>query len=278
MTLSTPLKKRDTKRTQILNWLGLVKYANPTNFYYNRANTRDAIYNASKIFNALEKDNLIQRVQFNEDRPVRKFEQFYSLTRKGARSIDFENEYKYVEIKSIFNLNHESSKIDIATSFLKLYPNWEIHFDYNAIICGVRPDIIIRMTNNVTGGFYSFIVEVERKKYPARIMEKIEKYKEVFDDIDFEKNNLSPKTKLLIVFNNLRFSPFWRPTDYQDPEVKRIITMVNSQFNQVLQLSRDLSMKYYRFLPFHEFYMLNKQVWSMPNGQKTSLIVDKNVT
>jgi len=275
MTLNSPLKIKNTKKQQILNWLGIVRYANPTNFYFPRANTRDAIYNVSKVFNALEKEKLIQRVAFNEDRAVRKFEQFHSLTKKGAMSIDFDDEYKYVAIKSINNLNHESSKIDIAVSFLKLFPDWEIHFEYNAVFEGVKPDIVVRMMNHLTGEYYSFMVEIERKKYPARILEKVKSYERMFKVIDYRKNKLSGKTKLLMVFNNLRFSPFWRPMDYENQEVKKIIKMVESQFSQVLQHGKNLSPKHYRFLPFHQFHELNKPVWCMPSGQKTTLIIEK---
>ncbi|MBC8444334.1 hypothetical protein H8D83_01980 [Candidatus Woesearchaeota archaeon] len=277
-----PKKRRIslTQREDFLYKLVKVGMANPTNLYLkNYQNYKHSIYQSAKVLDALKQDGLAQVVGIYSDTSIPIHKQFFAPTRKGARSIDLEDEYKYVGLKSGDSVQHESSSRDIAIAFLDLFPrpDWNVRVEFNKDICGVNTDIIVRVDHYLTNNFFSFVLETEIKSDAQAVSRTVNKYIKVFNEIDFNEYNLSPKTKLLTVINNGNFfRPFKRPTQYSQLDVKKGIAMVDNLFKNVLKYGQDLDKNRYRFMPFYDFYQLNQPVWSMPNGQKVSLIMTEN--
>ena len=206
-----------TSTERILNQLLSVQYATINNFFSRTATSlKGSRLMASKIFRRLEAKGLIRPIPYNELARNPQQEQFYQITHKGAKEIGRLGDYAYKEMKAIENAKHESSKIDIALSFLLGYPNYLIALDYNASLDGYKPDILVKMTSPDLSKKYDFIVEIERKDHPGRTLEeKIKRIEKVLARLNFKKYGLSDKVKVLIVWNNRSFNPYWRPQEYE---------------------------------------------------------------
>ena len=136
-----------------------------------------------------------------------------------------------------------------------------------------RPDILVRMQTSDLKKKYTFIVEIERKKYPARTYkEKILRIEKIFAKLNFKKYGLSEQTKVLIVWNNLSFNPYWRPLEYKEPLIAENKRVLQKQFDNLLSHCQKLPAHRYRFMPFSEFDKLHMPVWHMPDKKKAPLI------
>lgn len=99
--------------TQILNLIGQLKYATIRNLYSRRSNS----WHASNLhIKSLLKQELIEPVPSNYRLFSIYREQFYRLSRKGAR----ETGLKYKEYRLRASVRHESAKVDVALSFISI--------------------------------------------------------------------------------------------------------------------------------------------------------------
>ena len=164
-------------------------------------------------------------------------------------------------------------KFDVALSFLRNFSDYEFSFDYQANLGGLKPDILVRAKHINNSKEFTFLVEIERKKEMTRIYrDKITRYNKFIKNGLFEKNKLSPKTKVLFVCSNLRYDPYLRPQQYNQPEVKEQLGTLYKQFNHFLNEIRKEGDKHYRFIPFSEFNRIAEPIWIMPSGNVKKII------
>lgn len=261
-----------SSKEKILNQLLTLKFATINNFFSRSASTvKGSRLQVYYDFRELEKKGLIRPIPYDELARNRQIEQFYQITYKGAKSIGRLEEYSQKEVKAIANIKHESAKIDIAMSFLLGYPDYAVDFDYNASIDGYRPDILVRMSTPDLKKKYTFIVEIERKQHPGRTYEeKIKKIEKVLAKLNYRKYGLTDHTKVLIVWNNMSFNPFWRPQEYGNFKGQKEV--LERHFELLLEICKNLPSYRYRFIPFSEFANLHKPVWHTPSGERMMLI------
>ena len=73
-------------------------------------------------------------------------EQFFAITRLGAKHIDRVDEYVWRNVpKSPMNIMHESMVRDVGLSFLRYFTDYEISITYNRKIFSIRPDLFVLM-------------------------------------------------------------------------------------------------------------------------------------
>jgi hypothetical protein len=252
-------------RDNILDQLITLQYATANNFYSPRAkNPLGAVLNARKHFAFLEKQGYIRRLPLDEKPKNKMRETFYQVTAKGAHRADRRLEYRYKEYKAITNVKHESMKIDVAMSFLRGWPDWLINFDYKRSIAGKAPDIFVTMRDR--DDKYCFVVEIERKRSPSRVlMETAKKW----ENIKFHKFGLPIMTKVLIVYAPNYFDVLIRPNQYA--EIWPQVAEVKKDFERLILNAKGLSDKFL-FLPFYDFDKSSQAVWHRPDGEKKMLI------
>jgi hypothetical protein len=251
-----------------------VEYATVNNLFSYQANTyKGALLQVNKDIKKYLKAGWISQIPFDLKPREKRKQFFYYVTREGAKAIDRLEDYKQKITKSLNNAEHESMKIDIARAFLINFPDYDFDFDYKADLGGLKPDILVKAKNIHSDRQFTFLVEVERKKELTRIYrDKITRYNKFIKDGLFEKNKLSPKTKVLFVCSNHRYDVYWRPQNYSQPEVKPIMDLLYKQFNYFLETIRNQPDKHYRFIPFSEFTKIAEPIWRMPSGTKVRLI------
>jgi len=241
-------------------------------FSYKAKSYKGALLQVNKDFKEYLKAKFIQQIPFDL-RPREKRKQFfYFVTREGAKSIDRLEDFKQKITKSLNNAEHESMKFDIALSFTRNFPNYEFSFNYKADLGGLKPDILVEAKNIFDHTKYTFLVEIERKKEMTRIYrDKIYKYNKFIKNGLFTKH-IFYKPKILFVCSNLRYDPYLRPQNYNQPEVKTQIAMLYKQFNYFLNVIKSESNKYYRFIPFPEFTKIHEEIWRIPSGDRVKII------
>lgn len=178
-------------------------------------------------------------------------------------------------MKAISNVKHESSKIDIAQSFVLGYPDYIIELDYYANLDGYRPDIVVRMTSPDLAKYHTFLVEIERKAHPRRtINETIKKAESVLGRLDYKRYRLSPHTKVLVVWNNMQFDPLLRPMQYGEQPHSGRLAFLETQFETLLKQCKMMHLlnSRYRFIPFSEFTGVHKPIWRTIDGGRVALI------
>ena len=261
-------------REQILNELLTVKYATVNNFYSPSAKSRKgARFGTYKIFRSLEQKELIRPIQYNEMGHKKINERFFYVTAKGAKEIGRHDEYTgHKEPKSLANAKHESSKIDVALAFVRNYPKYELEFNYKAKLNGLMPDILIRMIDPGTHKQFTFMVEIERKKSPFKVYEKVVRYEKNIHNIDYKKENIDKNLKVLVIINNLRFDPYLRPVEYQEVHALQNLELLKKQFEHFMEMAKGLPEYRYRFTTFNHFHEIGDAVWFTPLGSRVKLL------
>jgi protein involved in plasmid replication-relaxation len=257
----------------ILNHLlDLGGLATKNNFYSPEATTLlGALIHTRKVFSELTKNKLI--VALPTITRVRNLcqEQFFAITRLGAKFVDREIDYKWRSIpKSPYNIMHESMVRDVGLGFMRNFPEYEFNINCNEKIESIRPDLTIRMKNQNTNKKYIFLIEVERKKSPDRVIrEKLNNYEKVLSNLNFRKHRLNAPVKVLFVYASIDYNPFIRPQEY---EKHRYI--IEKQKKQIQKLARNsrISEHRYAFLPFYQFHRLNEAIWLAPSGNNISVL------
>ena len=248
----TPVKKD----TGALDWLNILKsYSN----------------SPTQRLRRLQKHGLIREIPNTNDYifKTQKY-RFYGLTDNGFKAI--EQERKYLERRSVDLVQHEHGKIDIALAFLWNFPEFEIDIRYPGSkdsLDGYKPDMIVTMTHRETGKAYDFIVEFERSKRQGdTIKNKIEKQKKLKD---LRKYGLSSKTQFLYITAITEWDTFWRPIEFDRPEVRRVMRMSDKYLKGLLSRVSDLPPHQFRFKTLHSVFTdFNK--WHDTQGDIKPLI------
>lgn len=256
------------KHKIILNqMLDLGGIATKNNFYSPEAKTvLGALVHSRKVFDELEKEKLIQPL--STITRVRNLcqEQFFAITRLGAKYVDRTTEHVWKGgPKSPYNIMHESMVRDVALSFLRNYPDYIFEIKYNERYSVLRPDLVVKMTHKTSMKQNIFLVEVERKKTVDRVYrEKLLKYERVFENFNFKQYNLNAPVKVLLIYCNLDYNCFWRPQEYEMDNVKAEIEKLQKQMNHLVWISKKLPENRYRFLSFPDFNKLQRPIWKTP--------------
>jgi hypothetical protein len=250
---------------QLLDLGGL---ATKNNFYSPDADTLlGSLIHTRKIFSELAKNKLI--VGLPTVTRVRNMcqEQFFAITRLGAKYVDRECDYKWRSIpKSPYNIMHESMVRDVGLAFLRLYPEYDISISYNSRISSLRPDLLVRMQNINTLSKNIFLIEVERKKSPDRVIrEKLSNYEKVFSSLNFRESGLNAPVKVLFVYASLDYNPFIRPQEYN--HYHKVIIRQDQLIANLVR-NCDVSENRYLFLSFYQFYRLNHKIWFTSSGKQ----------
>lgn len=247
----------------ILKDLHAVGFATKYNFMGLKAKTKEsAIINATIKFNKLLNGGFIKEVRYTIPGRLGRREQFYTISPKGAKYIG--EPYRNIDTKSssLINIFHESAKIDIALSFIRLYRDHEVILKYDYIIEDkqgrfYKPDIFVTLKHKVNNREYSFLVEIERRKHHAIKREKYPRLKAL--------KPFKDHTKILIVYVDPDWNVFLRPQMYEDT------SFVDRNFKSLLNKT-DLPNHAYRLMPFYNFYRLHETVWFRPDGERIKLI------
>lgn len=245
----------------ILDQLLTLQYATINNFYSPKSNNPlGALNQVTRDFKSLIKNDYVKPIPMDERPHNKRQETFYQVTHKGAHRIDRLEDYKGVkEMKSVNNVKHESSKIDVVLSFLRNYPEYDIEVSYSRVFGNIKPDIYLKL------GDYHFIIEIERKRKIHATLPLLDRYKKI-------KNDLPKNAKVLIVWNNIGFNPFIRPQEYTTPIIQSQKAFLDSQFESLIKKASSLPPYFFRFLPFYEFPNLHTKVWRTPRGEIVKLI------
>lgn len=169
---------------------------------------------------------------------------------------------------------HQFGLIDVLMAFLYRYKDFEIDIEYTPKLKdskGIyRPDAIVKM-KSLDGKEYHFLVEFERTRSAEAIYkEKLLKNQQMRP---FKEYGLSEHTKILYICGHEWMNVFYRPIQYKDePEALRGIQAINKQFVLLAKKAKSLPDHKYRFLPYHQFTDLDKQIWTTPKGNRVSLI------
>ena len=244
-------------KEKILDQLMTLQFASVNNFYSPDAvNTLGCNHQPSRHFDWLLRHGFIRELPMDEPIGNSRQKKFYTITKKGARAIDRQDDYTYMEYKAISNIKHESMKIDIAMAFLRNYDELT-DFHYNWIIDHKKPDILVQT------GKYIFVVEIERKRTPGRIIQETCKK---WENVNFKNFGLPHQTKVLIVYASMSFPVFYRPIDYapfHDSAEKNLMELVKRAGG--LPDS-------FRSMHFKDFENLVGPVWYTPEGKRVLLI------
>lgn len=270
----------NTRKIVLNNLLDIGGVATLNNFYSPQAKThKGALIYTRKLFKSFIEDGLIDKIE-PIGKPANKVrEVFYCLTKKGASYIGRNDEYKYKKYpRSPNNTLHESMKFDIALAFLRLYPNKRFTFRYDSSLYGVRPDILIRIESQNPKDLTRFLlIEIERKKTVDRVFnEKIKRYEELFKAIEQKKSHNLSQFMCLFAYTDIWYDGFLRPQEYaSSPLIITKIQEVNYLTkNLVNNYYRNITHKRYLFMPFHDFYRLNRPVWIAAGGNRVQLILN----
>lgn len=263
-----------TRKILLNHLLDIGGVATLNNFYSPKAKThKGSLLYTRKLFKSYLEDGLIEKIA-SIGRPANKArEVFYCLTKKGADFIGRTNEYKYRKNpRSPANVMHESMKFDIALSFLRLYPDLIFTFRYDFCLYGIRPDILIKVQGANFTRF--FLVEIERKKTIDRVFnEKIRRYEEMFQSILVKKSHNIKQFTVLFIYTDIWFDVLNRPQQYVGQEITNHLNSVDVLLkNLVAHYCKNLIDARYRFMGFHDFYQLNKQVWYSPSGNRLTIL------
>lgn len=180
-------------------------------------------------------------------------EVFFMVTKKGALYRNRPDDYHWRDVKSPYNVMHESMVRDVALSFYRNYPDFDIKVSFNEVFGKVKPDITVRMSKGDIN--YVFLVEVERKKTADRLLDKVAVYEKMFKELDFGKSNLPKQVKVLILYANLQYDAYLRPLEYSKHQEK--INLMDKQLNNIITKIPDR----YRLTTFNNFYRIHEAVW-----------------
>lgn len=266
-----------SKAHQLLEAIASVQFASKYNISAFTRKTADTLEGSMKeprrLFRQLLAAKLIAPIPVYGFGKQHSHNTFYRATRRGHTAIEG-RQYRYIEPKSMNQIDHQSGLADIMLGFIYGYPEYAVEIDYGKTFeigknDRYTPDAYVKLTG-LDGKEYHFIVEFERTREAVEIRrEKLSRNEKI---TDFKRYGLPEKTKFLYVYAYERFNIFWRPVQYGDPEIKTMIKATADRFNNLIRLSQDLPDYKYRFMPFQEFYRLNEPVWITPQNKKVSLI------
>jgi hypothetical protein len=227
-----------------------VGYFTRNNFHNPNAKTYiGSTHTVRNDFRTLLKTGLILPIPSDKKIHYPVKEQFYQVSDFGARSIDREDEYKRrKEYKAVSSVDHESMKIDIALQFLDRFSD-RITFDYTYSVEGARPDILVKWRK-------PFLVEIERKRTPGRVMETIRKW------------NRDQKMPVLIVYAPIDFPALKRPKEWTQRELDGMA----HDFANLMKIVRaeKLSNRFY-FTSFVNYHRIHEAVWFNTRGEKVKI-------
>ncbi|MBS1516631.1 MAG: hypothetical protein JSS91_00930 [Bacteroidetes bacterium] len=278
---------------KVLEAIRMVWYATIYNFqpFLNTkaTNLTNGLLWTTKVFNKLKKQKRIQKIGlYPFFGRMYRYNQFYEVNRMKHDKWDTFDRNPIFSLASSLAM-HQSGVRDILIGFIFLYPDYEVvikiepifNFDYKKyceknpdvdekkVGWTYRPDAWVKLISKDNKKEYDFIIEFERTKRPMDIkMNKLEK----IECLNLKECGLSHFTKFLIFFTYQQYNAYWRPIEYDEPEVKKEIEAVENRLNQLLTYAKEYPEPRYRFIPFHDFYRLNEAVWYTPEGKKVQLI------
>jgi hypothetical protein len=148
-------------------------------------------------------------------------------------------------------------------AFLRSYPDAFIDFEYKRSIDGKTPDIVAWINK------YTFLVEIERKRTPGRVIQETAKK---WEKVDFKRHGFPHQTKVLVVYAPIYYDVFMRPQDSKSQERNAYISLdalMNIAHHQIKNKDR------FMFCHFIDFYRIHKTIWKNPlsvYGTKRKLI------
>ena len=198
-------------------------------------------------------------------------QEFFTITLEGCKFLERGDEYKNITCKAVSTdrIRHESYKIDVLLSLVRLYRDYKFYITYPISLGGRRPDALIFMKHRTIDKQYNFILEIERKKTISRTFKET-----VYPYLSINKKDKSipRKYKVLVVFSDKDSYPdFYRPQ----------MTGVRDRIFRTFDLTRKLAShekygqqlpNYFLFMPQSDFYRLNEAVWFNNQGLLTKLI------
>jgi len=208
---------------------------------------------------------------YRSEYPVR--EVFYGLTKKGARFIGREEEWKFkkdAKASKLEDIEHESVKFDYCLSFTRLFPEYNVTILFNKTIGekpGLIPDITVYLNLKTNPKIrHIFFVEIERKKTVSRTFSnKILRYVEVFNRPEIILPQ--PFTVLIVFLKSKNYCGFLRPQQMTEENIKSI--------ESVRELTKDLATKekygatmpdYFRYTAQADYWRLNEKVCYKKDG------------
>lgn len=131
------------------------------------------------------------------------------------------------------------------------------------------PDAIIKM-KSPRNKEYHFIVEFERTKCGEDV--RCNKSAVNRRLKPFNEYGLNKYIKFPYIYTYHSYNVFWRPLEYDVPEVQNLIKTSENSLVSLIQDSKTYLNDWFRFLPFHKFNILNQKEWLNYKGEKISLI------
>lgn len=254
---------------QILEAFRVVRMATPYHFQtWTHRRTKDlrtGVTGANNHLKNLLALGLIKPIEIypKYEKPRRRAT-FYQLTDEGKQQAGTKERGR--DRISAKMVEHESALIDILLAFHMLYKDYRVEIEYpekgRKQDGAVNPDAVVKLKG--LDSEYHFIVEMERCDTFADIRnEKIARY----NKFDFSKLGLSKRTRVLIVYTNRYYNVFARPME-KNPDNHK----VEQELDRLLDtMPKDIK-SHFRFLPFHDFHILNQVIWRTPDGGYTKLI------
>jgi len=194
---------------------------------------------------------------------------FYRLTKKGYNASGEGKDRPITERISskVESTKHRTAKIDIAVSFCRNFPDWDIEFEYE-YNAGKRSDILVKMSKgNLIRQFW---VEIDIKENGARTYhEKVVVLDEFFDKTrpKFKDFGLDYNTQILIIYLDSEYDVFQRKQEIDPKQIKAL----KKRFDVLVRLSKVHPARF-RFLMISNYWQINKKVWEDSNGNLTNLI------
>jgi len=190
-----------------------------TLFSYNAETLDGSLLWLSRKMRQYLSQGFVRKIPFNVRPQFPRRQELYQLTKKGAKLIGRPDEYREKDHQSYNQINHELAKYDVALAFKRLFPDYNINIEYEKIFKAkdrkVKCDIFIRANKKDGTKAFTFIIEIENKDDPNQTYrDKVSVYDRVIKNDFFRLNNLSNKTKILIVYNHSHVYTFLRPTEY----------------------------------------------------------------
>ena len=248
---------------------------------------QSSLQHPGKIFKTLSDKKIVNKVAvypYDEDKRNFRKTTFYTLKVLSGGSLSHSQTYNGQIAYDM--LRHQSGLMDILLAFINLYPDCLIDIDckkefpykrkikdargnYNIYDRTYCPDAFIKLTtpNNKE---YHFIIEFERTKSH----EQIRKDKmEICNSLNkFGTYGISRHTRFLFFYTYELYNVFARPVEYNNPEIKKYQNSVEYRLNSLINDSQHLLNDNYLFLPFHDFYLLNKPIWLNSKKEKRMLV------
>ncbi len=267
-----------TKQHQLLEELTSIQSGSINTFFsYKAKSYKGSVLYVDQKIKEYIKQGLVRQIPFNI-RPTHSRRQYlYQATKKGCKLIGRESEYRNKDQQSYNAINHESMKYDVALSFVRLFPDYNIKIEYEKTFKtkekGIRADIFIKATKKDGTKEYDFIIETEHKDDLRQTFnDKVKPYDKAIKNGLLKNNGLSERTKVLFVCSHSHLSTFIRPQEYKEKEYLNNISLSYKQFENLMGLVQDLDDKHFRFIPFLEFTKINQPIWRMPSGIKIKII------